>query len=271
MTASEAASPPGAPGRRQRRGARVTPLYHQVYVQLRDALLTGTLDPTTALPSEPMLAERYQVSRVTIRRTLAKLVEEGLIRRVRGVGTFPAGVGKPDESDERPANISGYLESLLSYEEKTEARNLSWETVVPEPGPVRDALGSAPCLRVVRLRSYRGRPISLSTLHVPDPHDALIDASRPDSVPLIHLLEEAGIVAERTEQTISAVRAGAMAGDALGVAHDAPLISMRRLMVDMEGAPVIHHVSLYAPDQFEYRMTLTRTTVGPVARWTPIS
>jgi GntR family transcriptional regulator len=46
---------------------------------------------------------------------------------------------------------------------------------------------------------------------------------------------------------------------------------MRRLMLDRELAPVLHQESLYAPNRFEYRMTLTRTNVGPQARWTPIA
>jgi GntR family transcriptional regulator len=46
---------------------------------------------------------------------------------------------------------------------------------------------------------------------------------------------------------------------------------MRRLMTDAGRAPVLHQESLYAPDRFEYRMTLSRQSVGPVARWTPIA
>ncbi|MEM7568022.1 MAG: UTRA domain-containing protein, partial [Pseudomonadota bacterium] len=177
---------------------------------------------------------------------------------------------RTEDGAARPANISGYLENLISYEQRTEARNLSWEMVEAE-GVAGAALGSVRCLRVVRVRNYQERPISLSTIHVPEPHAARVDAARPASVPVIRQLEDAGIVAERTEQTMSAALAGSLAGDALGVAPDAPLIVMRRLMVDGDGAPVLHQESLYAPDRFEYRMTLTRTTVGPVARWTPIS
>ena len=250
----------------RRRGARVTPLYHQVYVVLRDQLVGGSLDPDRPLPSEPALAERYNVSRVTIRRTLAKLESEGLIRRVRGVGTFPA--TRPPVA--RPTNISGYLDNLISYERRTDATNLSWETVIPD-GPLSEAFGDAPCLRVMRVRRYLERPISLTTIHVPAPHVDKVDRNRPASVPIIQILEEAGVVAERTEQVMSAALAGAIAGEALGVAETAPLIVMRRLMVDAAGEPVLHQESLYAPAEFEYRMTLSRTTVGPVARWTPIS
>jgi GntR family transcriptional regulator len=56
----------------------------------------------------------------------------------------------------------------------------------------------------------------------------------------------------------------------LGVAAGAPLICMRRLMLTEDRRPVLRQESLYAPDRFEYRMTLTRTSVGPLAKWTPV-
>ena len=262
-TAPASRSPDVGPRRAGRRGGRVAPLYHQLYVLLRDQLLEGSLDPARALPSEPDLAARYGVSRVTIRRTLAALEREGLIRRVRGVGTYPA---RPPR--EGRANISGYLENLISFERRTEAANLACGTAKPT-GAVAEALGPAPCLRVVRVRSFEGRPISLTTLHVPTLLAARIDAEADPAVPVIQLLEAAGVEAERSEQVVTAVAAGAPAVEALGVTPGAPLIAMRRLMLDAQGTPVLHQESLYAPERFEYRMTLTRTAVGPVARWTP--
>jgi len=248
------------------RPARLTPLYHQIYVFLRQSLVEGGLDPATPLPSEPSLATRYGVSRVTVRKTLEQLEREGLVRRVRGVGTFPAGP--------RPAagrtNISGLLENLISVEASTTARELAWGEVDPR-GDVAAQLGPERCLRIVRVRSYRGRPISLTTLHVPARHAGSLDRAGAGDEPIVRLLERAGVVAERAEQAISAVAADALAAAELGVPEASPLIVMRRLMVDAAGAPVLHQESLYAPDRFEYRMTLTRTAVGPAARWTPVA
>ena len=248
------------------RRPRVTPLYHQVYVHLRQMLLEGTWTPEQPLPSEPALASRFEVSRITVRRTLEQLEAEGLIRRVRGVGTFP--VGGPAPSG--PANISGILENLISYEASTTATNLEWSFVLPEGGAAR-ALGPERCLRVVRVRRYEGRPISLTTIHVPDAHAARLRRDHSADEPIIRVLEGQGIMAERAEQTITAVPAGALAAEQLDVAAGSPLICMRRLMLDRDLAPVLHQESLYAPNRFEYRMTLTRTSVGPQARWTPIA
>jgi GntR family transcriptional regulator len=243
----------------------VAPLYHQLYLLLREALTAGRFPPGEPMPSEPALAARFSVSRITLRRTLDQLAAEGLVRRVRGVGTFPAEAG----AAEGPANISGFLENLISFERSTTAETLDW-SMVPVPPALAEALGGPQALRIVRLRSHRGRPISHTTLHVPGRLAGLLDRGAAGDTPVIHLLEAAGVIAERTEQALTAVAAEPTVAARLGVAPGSPLIAMRRLMRDGAGVAVLHQESLYAPDRFEYRMTLTRTSVGPVARWTPI-
>ena len=49
----------------------------------------GIYPPEVALPTEEELRQEFGVSRVTIRRALAEIKREGLIRRVRGSGTYP--------------------------------------------------------------------------------------------------------------------------------------------------------------------------------------
>jgi GntR family transcriptional regulator len=255
--------------RNPRRGARVSPLYQQVYVGLRHELERRQEGPIGPLPSEPALAERFAVSRTTIRKTLARLEAEGLVRRERGRGTFP--VPQADPSTDGKASIAGVLEALISVDRSTTAVTLDWSEDVSPPGPVRAAFGPAPCLRIVRLRSHEGRPISFTTLHVPACHAGRLDRGSAGDTPVAQLLEEAGVVAQHTEQAITAVAAAPDVAARLGVASRAPLISMRRLMLDADRRPVLHQESLYAPDRFEYRMTLTRSSLGQVARWTPIA
>jgi DNA-binding GntR family transcriptional regulator len=162
------------------RAPRVAPLYHQLYLHLRQSLTEDRLDPEQPLPSEPTLVRQFGVSRVTVRRTLDQLETEGLIRRVRGRGTFPAErADLPDAAAK--TNISSLLENLLSFEQTTTAVNLEWGEVAPA-GEAARALGREPCLRIVRVRRYEGRPISLTTIHVPRRFAALLDpGARPTS------------------------------------------------------------------------------------------
>ncbi len=59
-----------------------------LYVKLKAAILRGELLPDTPLPEERQMAGAHQVARGTLRRALAQLEADGLIRRVRGHGTF---------------------------------------------------------------------------------------------------------------------------------------------------------------------------------------
>jgi GntR family transcriptional regulator len=70
--------------------ASVTPLYIQMARKLAAAILGGTWSVGEALPSERMLADAVGVSRITSRKAMTLLVEQGLIRRAQGAGTFIA-------------------------------------------------------------------------------------------------------------------------------------------------------------------------------------
>lgn len=217
------------------------------------------------LPSEPSLAARYGVSRVTIRATLAQLEQEGLIRRVHGVGTFPVHSGPSERT-----NIQGQLESLISFEDATTVENLEWaRSTSPDPIAAK-ALGPENCLRLVRMRSYKGQPISFTTVSVPARHAHLIELPPEGHMPIIQILEKRGVIARSAEQVLTAVAAQHAPATRLNVSLGTPLIAMRRLMLDEAREPVLHQESLYVPDRFEYRMQLSRTSVGPVAKWTPI-
>ncbi len=67
-----------------------TPLYLQLYEVLSKQIQDGTLQPGDKLPSEDALRNTYGVSRVTVRSALLKLVEEGVLVRTHGKGTFVA-------------------------------------------------------------------------------------------------------------------------------------------------------------------------------------
>ena len=64
------------------------PLHHQVYLDLRGGIESGSGPPGDRLPPERELAERYGCSLITVRRALADLAREQRLERTRGRGTF---------------------------------------------------------------------------------------------------------------------------------------------------------------------------------------
>lgn len=86
------------------------PLYMKILNDLKQLILTGQLTAGAKLPTEKELSERYSVSRITSKRALTELEQEGLIYRVRGKGSFvkaahTAEDTEPPMTDDRPKRI----------------------------------------------------------------------------------------------------------------------------------------------------------------------
>lgn len=66
------------------------PMYRQIYTELRGQIMDGQYPPGAKLPSEKELCEQYDISRITSRRVMEMLADEGLIVRQPGRGSFVA-------------------------------------------------------------------------------------------------------------------------------------------------------------------------------------
>ena len=65
-----------------------TSLHHQISTLIKDGIATGRYRPGDQLPTEEQLCQAHQVSRVTVRRALQSLEQQGFIQRQAGRGTF---------------------------------------------------------------------------------------------------------------------------------------------------------------------------------------
>ena len=239
--------------------------YRQIYVRLKTQIIEGVWPEMAALPSEPELASRFGVSRVTIRHALGLLEADGLVERRHGSGTF---VTPQPDGDNSPA-LEGPLENLITLGVQTDAVTLSAEAL-PATGRPAEALALSSgdvFLKITRQRSANREPFSFTMLYVPENLAALVDVQALDDRPLVSILETKGIIAERAEQTLAATLAEFEAAEALNVSVGSPLTRLRRTVYDPAGKPFLHQVSLYRPDLFEYRMTLARNQFGPGPAW----
>lgn len=258
-------------GRKPGDGSQVLPLYHRIYMLLAEQLRDGRFPMGQALPSELQLADRYGVSRVTIRRTLDRLEREGLIRRRRGSGTYPVAPKRPAPSERD--DIGGMLANLITMEKATSAITL-WSGDTLQPEWVR-ATGKVPAtqrlFKIVRRRDKEGAPFSVSVLMLPMALAALVDVDGLGDEPVMVALERAGVIPMTAEQVLTVALADSDLAADIGVEVGAPLICMRRTVLDPKGEAILFQESVYPPDRYEYRMTLSRITAGVAPRWMPVA
>ena len=241
------------------------PKYHQIYLVLREQLEEGQF--ANGLPAELVLSKQFGAGRVTVRRALEQLAAEGLIIRQAGRGTRPApGRAGPsgshrDKGDtSRPTRLTGLLEKIVSMSLRTSVTVLEWRTVSASES-VAKALQIAPDSRVqkgVRRRSLPVGPLSYITTYVPEDLARYFGRRELKKKPILRLLEESGVELGRAQQTVSARQADAVVAAQLGVAVGTALLSVHRLVFDVNDRPVQWLHGLYRPDRYEYQMEVSQ-------------
>ena len=241
----------------------------QVYLVLRDRILSGAVGFGTKLPNENELANYHGVSRVTVRRALGELARERLIERRRSAGTRVTYRPSPAPIT---ADISGVLANLADMGRRTAVKLLSFD-YVPAEGMVAQMLGVASdelLQRSVRIRSVDGLPFSYLTTHVPENVSVTFTRQELASRPLLELLERAGVKVEHARQRISAVLATPNIAEALGLHTGSPLIELVRVVYDQAGRGVEHLHALYRPDRYAFEIDLVRSGTADTKAWAPV-
>jgi GntR family transcriptional regulator len=233
------------------------PLHRQLFLVLHDEIDRGVLAPGDALPTEQTLCGQFGVSRITVRRALADLAEQGYIERKRGVGSFVRRHGPADVADYVGAGRT-FMQGLRQTQFETEVEVVDLGVRRP-PRVIADALGApGELLQVLRVRRQRrtGEPLIVSDAWLPaDLADALTGPALRRA-PLYRLLSEAGVVVDRVRHEITAEIAGPRNAALLDTAIGAALLRVNRL-VFVAGAPHHHVSALLSPGRS--RVLLTQT------------
>lgn len=250
-------------------GAKL-PKSRQVYISLRERIAHGYYDLNGGLPGEQSLAAELGVSRVTLRRALISLEEDGFIERRRGSGTFLNAAGTPTPM---PVDLTDAMAQLSSMGAATKALLLAFDYEVATSG-VCEALRlpvGALVQKSIRTRAIKGSPFSYLTAYVPDNIGRTFTRAELSRLALMPLLERAGCVVHHATQDIGAELATSEIAKALQIDVGAPLISLTRTTYDASGAGIEHLRALYRPDRYTFRMELRRANEESGRRWEPLA
>ena len=141
------------------------PIWLQIHDRLRAALVAGRLGAGERLPSETDLARCFGVTRVTLRRALRQLQNEGLLEARKGVGVFARRPGMVYQV----GTGRRFAESFDAVEGQMTTRTLSLERGRPSPEGA-EALTLPPdgeAILLTRLHLQDGYPVYLATKELP--------------------------------------------------------------------------------------------------------
>jgi GntR family transcriptional regulator len=213
------------------------PLYHQLYEILHSNIISGQWKPGDMIPPESELVDFYAVSRTTVRQVLDKLVNDGLILRERGRGSFVT----------RPTLYQG-LSRIVSFTEDMRRRGLEPGTrvltseIVQAPVEIAHSLEIETGTELAHLRRLRlanEEPMSIEDSYLVHAHCKGILENDYAHTPLRETLEhQYDIRLARAQQSIRAIGAPRDVAVLLLVKPGAPLLSMERISFSSQDVPV---------------------------------
>lgn len=229
--------------------------YHRVEVALAARIRSGFY-PDGSLPAERRLAEEFGAARVTIRHALRRLEEQGLVERHQRRGTVAVGSARPRRL------LREHMDQFLDRGRPDQRKVLRFG-MVQASASVAQALGlpvGAPVLRVVRLRSRGGAPLTYTESFIPGRLSHTVDRGRLAREALIQALEDGGVKVGAARQSIRAERCPEEVATALQVVVHAPVLVLDRTVMDDAGTPVQHLLGWYRADRFEIQMHMSRAS-----------
>lgn len=218
------------------------PIYQQIKTTIQQHIASREWPPGLKLPSENALVDALEVSRMTINRAFRELTQEGLIRRVHGLGSFVA---------ETPRHASLIELQDIALEIGKDGKHHRSQVLLQETVSasatiaVQMEIPAATDLFHLRLVHYQDdTPIQLESRYVnPAAIPAFIKQDFSRITPTAYLLEQ--FKPDEMEHRVSAVMPDASTRDLLGMQTGQPCLQLIRRTWHRQ--KVVTHVTLTYP------------------------
>jgi len=238
-----------------------TPAYFRIYRTLHGRIETGAYPATGQLPTEEKLMEEFGVSRHTIRAAVQQLVQQGLVRRQAGKGSF---VLSPEAESQHW--VAQSLEDMVDrgFRGRMEAPALSILQGDRHPKiAAKFGLGADATLACFSwLRVSEAGPYAFAKVYVPHATVDRFPANWADllhTTRLLHLIERhCGVRALRARQVSSATAASRDVARRLKVPHGTPLLTLERTYFGRNGEVIEYAIIHGRPDRYQQTVELFR-------------
>jgi len=233
----------------------ILPIYYQIKQTIKTWIINKEFNPGGKIPSENELAERFGVSRLTIRQAISQLTQEGFLISRRGEGTFVTDNAHLIDSwnFEFRGLIDDFFFAQIS-EVKTKSVQIN-KTMAPRA--IQEKLGlsreTEKDIQIKRLRYVRDRLLTFSVNYLPIEIGAKLQEQALYEKSLLQILEQdLGINFTEAVQTIEASFASPEVAQHLAIPSGSPILFIERIMYTKRKKPVEIFQSSYRGDMYKF-------------------
>jgi GntR family transcriptional regulator len=219
------------------------PLYTQIKALLVARITQGDWAPGDIIPSEMQLAQQLNVSQGTVRKAITELVENNVLVRRQGRGTFVA-----IHDNDRALFHFFHIVNDSGKKVLPECKTLSCrrKRASAQQASKLDLAAGAQVIFIERIRSLDNLPTIVETIALPT--NLFGDLGKPQVCELPNTLYELyesqfGITIHSAEERLRAIAAGDHEASLLGLNSGAPLLEIERIALTLDGTPVELRIS----------------------------
>lgn len=230
------------------------PKYYRLKESLRHMIEDEEFAEGQIVPSERELCEHYGVSRMTARQAVLDLVNEGLLYREQGRGTFVAGRKLQHET----AKLTSFTQDMRNRRMEVSSTLLGIE--VEDAGPmVARRLRVEPSESIIHLRRVRnadGEPMALESCHLLYDVGKVLLETTLETFSLYEELRKSGLRISRAEQSYEATLVDDAEVEYLSVPSGSAALLIERVTFDDEDRPFEYVKSIYRADRYRVSTVL---------------
>ena len=233
-----------------------TPIYVQIEEYLKHRILQGEYSKGQAIPSERELTDLFGVSRMTVRQSITNLVNEGLLYRERGRGTF---VSSP-KVEQTLSGLTSFTEDMIARGMVPSNKLIGFERTLPS---IEIAKGlqlkeGDEVFAVKRIRYADDEPMAIERTYIPVKLVPELDQEVLDGSLYVFIEKNNGLKISHATQHLEAVLVKKEDAELLHIKVPAPVLIIERKSYLTNGHPFEIVLSSYRADRYKFVSEIRR-------------
>lgn len=232
------------------------PIYHQLEEYIKQQIDNGLLKEEAVIPSEREFAERFQISRMTVRQAINNLVSEGYLKRQKGKGTFVA----KKKVEQELQGMTSFTEDMQSRGMTPSSTLLSFQIIPADQNTASDLKidQNASIYKIKRIRLADGAPMALETAYIPVEVVPGLTEENSNLSLYQYIEENLSLSISEATQEIEASVANNDDAEALAITEGDPILLIERTSYLENGMPFELVKSTFRADRYRFVHTMKR-------------
>ena len=231
------------------------PLYQKIMKNIQDYIKNQGLEHGDVIPTEKALSEKYQVSRVTIRKAISRLIEKEILYSIKGIGTY---VAFP-KFEHNLFKLQGFTEEMQPYHDSIKNKVIEFRLIKPneEIQEILNLNKEEKVYNIKRIRKLNGEVLIIENAYIPFELFPDLSVEAMTKSKYGYLKEKGYVIKKRVEEFIPRLPSEDTM-EIFNIKSNTPLLELRAHSILSNDEIFEYSEVLYHPKKYKFKLELSR-------------